>query len=1153
MNEKTKPQNGRINGRKRLLALISAFLALLTLSSCATTYTAKINGGDGSGEWLPPVSGDLGDFGSGSGEGDYSDLFGDLGDFDPSHLFSKNGFDPSVLAGLAGLAGVGDQAEKLKDFSGFTQGDAYFIADFDANPSKYSGAGRFLFAKNKVFSKEERDELMKELSADKIILASYKADSEGLPVEEYAVYPADENLAQIYISRKNPETGEKELLLYNYVSTPVNGELPVLPGEQIPDLSGLEQGERYSTRWLEWLIYEDRGSIYPMVEKGLFYTCRYDNNPKYTPSPWSIRTEGITARFALSLGLDGQEFSYADETGERFVWKVFYRDDQGDFSAAESSHPWKVKLQNSGYYRMELDLFNYGLNMMLKDNGSNNSYETVFIIEDTEGRILCWYADEVDWTDSSEAYYAQAVETGIQEDHRGQVPVIPGKEPLNVFSSDWLSWLINEDRGKTYPRVEMTPHTGSVDGVLSPSAFLIWPYDGVTGSVYKTSRFGLALALDHNVADYTEGVGKKTLPRYVWTYGYREVGQEDFLFAADMQDNCTPYGYALYGDTCIYYLDLLNYGMRPSLKEDGQPTSYEIVFVIRDRENDSNVVGWQRTVVEWNASAQAYYEKAVNKGIQTDVLKGDSSFIGQEPADVLSVQWIDWLVEYGDAKYSRTPSFVCEKRYKLTADGSPFYAVGDKMRTSYDYVLAKTADKVLKVAQFYKKKDDLSYAPLGAPMNKTPVSSSDMGISRRETMVIDYLPESLPFALGAGGVALQYEMVTVFLGLGGEVVAFAQWEFFWTKDSAAFKKEAVENGKSNEPEAYTDEWARWLLAEGAEYYPAFTSFALSEHRFEEGMNPSPFFIRKDLTSSLLVMEFSASIEGSDPISKFCLIYQDASKAKKYYNVAIPDVEVQTQDGNTVRYRLPISTTREYLKFENGKENEYNLLLIGLHSSGAILGWQATTVTWNESAESFRTLAKQTGAHLPLDGVVDLPAERYSSSWLEWTVEHGYAVESLKKLGFSPLKKEAYKDNGVLSSIYLRYNADTNAPRLLMELRHTNPMINLKEGLTEGDGSAHPYRWRLYYKEKGSLGGYAMVVLDPPVGYFDDTSNLILDLSSAAPAILYPEDGAFSGYDLVLMISDAATDAPIYGGSVEPEWNESSAAFCKEAKEQGLLG
>ena len=142
---------------------------------------------------------------------------------------------------------------------------------------------------------------------------------------------------------------------------------------------------------------------------------------------------------------------------------------------------------------------------------------------------------------------------------------------------------------------------------------------------------------------------------------------------------------------------------------------------------------------------------------------------------------------------------------------------------------------------------------------------------------------------------------------------------------------------------------------------------------------------------------------------------------------------------------------------------------------------------------------------------------------------------------------------MLSSIYLRYNADTNAPRLLMELRHTNPMINLKEGLTEGDGSAHPYRWRLYYKEKGSLGGYAMVVLDPPVGYFDDTSNLILDLSSAAPAILYPEDGAFSGYDLVLMISDAATDAPIYGGSVEPEWNESSAAFCKEAKEQGLLG
>ena len=1102
MKEKTKPRIKKQNRKKGLLSLIAASLALLTLSSCATTYTAKINGGNGTGEWVPPVSGDWGELGSGSGEGGYSDLFDNLGDFDPSHLFSKNSFDPSALAGLAGLAGMGDMAEKLKDFSGFTQGDAYFIADFDANPSKYSGAGKFLFAKNKVFSKEERDELMKELSADKIILASYKADSEGLPVEEYAVYPADENLAQIYISRKNPETGEKELLLYNYVSTPVNGELPVLPGEQVPDLSGLEQGERYSTRWLEWLIYEDRGSIYPMVENGSLYASRYDNNPQYTYSPWSIRTEGITARFALSLGLDGQEFSYADETGERFIWKVFYRDDKGGFSAAGSSHPWKIKRLDSGYYRIELDLFNYGLNMMLKEDGSNNSYETVFIIEDTEGRILCWYADEVDWTDSSEAYYKQAVETGIQEDHRGQVPVIPEKEPLNVFSPEWLSWLVDEDKGNTYPKTELQPSTGTFSPTLDPSAFLIWPYDGVTGSVYKTSRFGLALAVDHNAADYTEGVGKKTLPRYVWTYGYREVGQEDFLFAADMQDNCTPYGYALYGDTCIYYLDLLNYGMLPSLKKGGLPTSYEIVFVIRDRENDSEVVGWQSTVVEWNASARAYYDKAVELGIQKDVLRN----LG-EPANQRSNNWVNWLLETDGSDYPQFESIKLGSHvYKTGMSASPFYAQNKLFCLGVDCLQAQTMN-MIKYRIFYREKGSSdAYRLLETTLkNKTSKTLNSEGLTEYSFDMVIRDPEMI-FA------EAEYEAVFVSLDISQNVLGWGEVDFSYNASSEGFRKEVLALRPETVEPAQKDTvaWVNWLLTEKNHGYSLLKTLAFGERRYAPTMEPSPFYINDNKFCMEIYVESELI-----PLEQ-CMIFckkKNESSYKYEGTHYVRNLRSSSLEDNLrgTWFELEINTRTSFLVQQQAS---YDVVVVCCDLGGNVSGWGTGSFEYNDSSDVFYQVYQ--------GGKIDGPADRYSDEWAKW-------LKTSDKPQFS----------------FASFEMITDPP-----FRIRNGYYCMSVYLQTKNSTGNMTSFRVFYRESGTNDAYRC--FDAPI-YKTEGERYALQIDlSLDPRESYFSTGSAGGrkYDVLLVALNVIGDVSSWvEGSFT--YTDAAEAVRQKALAQGL--
>ena len=65
-------------------------------------------------------------------------------------------------------------------------------------------------------------------------------------------------------------------------------------------------------------------------------------------------------------------------------------------------------------YRMHL--MDYGCEMSLKEDGSLATYHMVFVIlENGTENIVGWNDQYVDWTDSSEAYYKDALAYGVLE------------------------------------------------------------------------------------------------------------------------------------------------------------------------------------------------------------------------------------------------------------------------------------------------------------------------------------------------------------------------------------------------------------------------------------------------------------------------------------------------------------------------------------------------------------------------------------------------------------------------------------------------------------------------------------------------------------------------------------------------------------------
>jgi hypothetical protein len=97
-----------------------------------------------------------------------------------------------------------------------------------------------------------------------------------------------------------------------------------------------------------------------------------------------------------------------------YTWKVFYKiaDTEEDYKMVECT-PWGT-CQVDEYMLYRLNLMDYGCEMSLNEDGSTRSYHMVFLIlnKDT-GEVLAWNDQYVDWTDSSEAAYQDALKHGV--------------------------------------------------------------------------------------------------------------------------------------------------------------------------------------------------------------------------------------------------------------------------------------------------------------------------------------------------------------------------------------------------------------------------------------------------------------------------------------------------------------------------------------------------------------------------------------------------------------------------------------------------------------------------------------------------------------------------------------------------------------------
>ena len=176
--------------------------------------------------------------------------------------------------------------------------------------------------------------------------------------------------------------------------------------------------EKFTTSWLEWLV-TDYGDTYPMVwEGGLYGGIKYTEDME--PSAFEIRpyTDKIPNEFShfhLCMYMSSAEFDGYSSLGKEdysYTWKVFYRPDGSDedYESVEMV-PWSAITFGDNYF-YRLNLHDYGAKLSLKEDGSTQTYHFIFIILDQEGEIVTWRDELVDWTDSSQAYYEDALAAG---------------------------------------------------------------------------------------------------------------------------------------------------------------------------------------------------------------------------------------------------------------------------------------------------------------------------------------------------------------------------------------------------------------------------------------------------------------------------------------------------------------------------------------------------------------------------------------------------------------------------------------------------------------------------------------------------------------------------------------------------------------------
>ncbi|MBQ8911581.1 MAG: hypothetical protein IJY89_03320 [Clostridia bacterium] len=208
-------------------------------------------------------------------------------------------------------------------------------------------------------------------------------------------------------------------------STPVEPTVPdepTVPSEPtVPDepSEDIVEPEKFTNEWVEWLV-EDYGDTYTMAWSGSLYGgIKYDDT--MDPSCWELwpytdKQIADNSHFHACICISSAEFDGFSNLGTEeyeWTWKVFYKVDGSDeeYKSFEGT-PWGAITFGENYlYRF--DMFTYGAEFSLDADGNAQTYHVVMVILDAEGNVEIWRDELIDWTNSSQAYYDDAVKHGI--------------------------------------------------------------------------------------------------------------------------------------------------------------------------------------------------------------------------------------------------------------------------------------------------------------------------------------------------------------------------------------------------------------------------------------------------------------------------------------------------------------------------------------------------------------------------------------------------------------------------------------------------------------------------------------------------------------------------------------------------------------------
>ena len=181
-----------------------------------------------------------------------------------------------------------------------------------------------------------------------------------------------------------------------------------------------------SEQWMEWLAHVELG-VYGNVydeRQGFIQSSQYqadydgDDGPMESSSweiwPYNSRDEenpvSDISKFHLMLRLEGIDVSDGIGTEDySYTWKVHYKTVGSDdaYRMIEFA-PWRsVSLGDGAIYTSDL----MGRGMEKPEVG--DTFHMVFFIYDGDGELVGWTSRLVDWTDSSEAYYQDALKYGL--------------------------------------------------------------------------------------------------------------------------------------------------------------------------------------------------------------------------------------------------------------------------------------------------------------------------------------------------------------------------------------------------------------------------------------------------------------------------------------------------------------------------------------------------------------------------------------------------------------------------------------------------------------------------------------------------------------------------------------------------------------------